>query len=106
MFDLGVHRRLDVFEERKPLTPKRRMLRQKTTATVASCYAWVRGDPAVRWSIPSATTLASPLLSTDSHSLRLQPLNCETDHLSIFGGVLNVPEAGILSLNDATFQRS
>lgn len=26
---------------------------------------------------------------------RLQPLVCETDHLSIFGGVLNVPEVWV-----------
>ncbi len=36
---------------------------------------------------------ASPLPLSLTSVMRLQPLVCETDHLSIFGGVLNVPEA-------------
>ena len=42
-----------------------------------------------RWSTEGLRRVAATNVSSET----LQPLICETDHLSIFGGVLNIPEA-------------
>eukprot|EP00435_Cladocopium_sp_Y103_P031196 s111_g7.t2 len=55
-----------------------------------------------RWSTKGVRRVASTNVSADT----LQPLVCETDHLSIFGGVLNVPEVDRQNYEVITFEQS
>lgn len=55
-----------------------------------------------RWSTKGVRRVASTNVSSDT----LQPLVCETDHLSIFGGVLNVPEVDRQDYQVINFEQS
>lgn len=55
-----------------------------------------------RWSTEGVRRVAASNVSAGT----LQPLNCETDHLSIFGGVLNVPEVDKQNYEVISFEES
>lgn len=79
--------------------PMTMTISEEANASVACAFF---NTTTYRWSTEGVRRVAATNASSDT----LQPLVCETDHLSIFGGVLNVPEVDRQNYQVITFEQS